>query len=206
MTVFFSALLRWVALPLLAAALFAGCCGSSACDCQGIRPDALLFTFDSARFTAAQVDTVLLVRSVYPRDTAIITATGTTYAKPDTTLIVRPRAAAFSTPLVIDNTAPFAASNGRKLGYTKPDSSYRYTIVVREPMLPLRRGQELASYYIGRVRLRGDYVADACCSCYRNDEKEFTLTSRYAGSPIRYATINAHAAADAEPVVTVLGR
>ncbi|GAB3839110.1 hypothetical protein GCM10028821_41830 [Hymenobacter jeollabukensis] len=191
---------------LLGAALFARCCGSVSCNCQNYRADALLFNFKPGSFTAAQVDTITLIRSVYPRDSVIRTGTGptatVTYAKGDTVTIVRERTTVFTTPIVLDNAEPFAAVNGRKLGYTNADSSYRYTIIVREPA---RRGTVLARYYLGRVRLRGQYEADGCCSCYRNEEKQFTLSS-FVGATRRDTLVDAHTAPGAEPRVTILRR
>ena len=205
MRISFAALLRSVVFPLLSAALFAGCCGSVACNCQNYRADALLFNFKPGSFTAAQIDTLIVIRSVYPRDSVTRTATTTTYAKPDTALVVRDQTTVFETPLVIDNTAPFAAVNGRKLGYTNPDSSYRYTILVREPARH-RRARVLARYYIGRVRLRGQYEADGCCTCYRNEEKQFTLSSQIPGSARRDTLVDAHSAASEAVKVVLLRR
>lgn len=205
MRISFPALLRFVVFPLLTAALFAGCCGSVACNCQSYRADALLFNFSPGSFTAAEIDTIILVRSVYPRDTVTNTATTRTYAKPDSVVVVRPQATAFSTPLVIDNTEPFASVNGRKVGYANPDSSYRYTIVVREPARH-RRALVLARYYIGRVELRGQYEADGCCSCYRNEVKQYTLSSQPLGGTRRDTLVDAHTAPGVEPKVVVLRR
>ncbi|MCC3158333.1 hypothetical protein LJ737_13875 [Hymenobacter sp. 15J16-1T3B] len=195
-------LLRSVVFPLLCAALFAGCCGSVSCNCQNYRADALLFNFKPGSFTAAQLDTVLLVRSVYPRDTSTTTATGITYAKGDTASIVRDRSLVFTTPIVLDNAEPFAAVNGRKLGDSTASKSYRYTILVREPA---RRGRVVARYYIGRVQLRGQYEADGCCSCYRNESKQFTLSS-FANGTRRDTLVDAHTPPGTEPRVTILRR
>ncbi|RAK65972.1 hypothetical protein [Hymenobacter edaphi] len=201
-----SVLLRSVLFSLLGAALFAGCCGSVACNCQNYRADALLFNFKPGSFTAAQIDTVLLVRSVYPRDSVIRTGTGSTatvtYAKGDTATIVRERTTVFTNPIVLDNAEPFATVNGRKLGDSTAAKSYRYTILVREPA---RRGPVLARYYIGRVQLRGQYEADGCCSCYRNEDKQFTLSS-FANGSRRDTLVDAHVAPGAEPRVTILRR
>lgn len=203
MMISFPALLRSVLFSLLAAALFAGCCGSVACNCQNYRADALLFNFDSTQFTPEQVDTVIVERSVYPRDSVTQTPTGPTYAKPDVAVVVRERTTVFRNPLVIDNNAPFAAVNGRKLGDSTGTKSYRYTILVREPAR--HPNAVLARYYIGRVQLRGQYEADGCCSCYRNDVKQFTLSS-FSGTTRRDELIDAYTSAREKPKVTILRR
>lgn len=205
MKVFFPVLLRAVLFPLLGAALFTGCCGSVACNCQNYRADALLFKFDPADFTAAQIDTIIVERSVYPRDSVTQTASGPTYAKPDVVVVVRDRTTVFDTPLVIDNDAPFATVNGRKLGAPVDTASYRYTILVREPAARASASAVVARYYIGRVQLAGKYEADGCCSCYRNDVKRFTLSSFSSGNR-RNEVIDAHTDAGEEPKVTILRR
>lgn len=195
-------LFRLVLVPLLGAALFAGCCGAKTCDCQNNRADALLFNFRPGSFTAAELDTVILERSVFPRDPAIRTVSGTTYRTPDVAAIVRDRASLFRTPIVLDNAKPFAVDNGRKLGAPDSTRSYRYTITVREPA---RNGPILARYYINQITLRGQYDADGCCSCYRNEEKRFRVVS-VIGSTSRDTLIDAHTAPGDSLRVTILRR
>ncbi|OON68801.1 hypothetical protein [Hymenobacter sp. CRA2] len=163
---------------LSCAALFAGCCGSVGCNCQDYRADALFFRFSADSLTkgfrANEVDTVLIVRSVYPRRAITSPGPPPVYAKPDTARIIRPRGTALSTPIVIDNNEPFAAVNGRKLGAVNADSSYRYTILLPSRG-PGRRPLSLPSYLVDQVGLDGKQEADGCCTCYRNTRKSFRV-------------------------------
>jgi hypothetical protein len=192
---------RTLLLALGSAALFDGCCGATTCECNNYRTDALLFQFspysasNPTGFRPSEVDTILLVRSVFPRE-------ATRTSKPDTVRIVRARDVIATTPIVIDNAEPFAAVSGRKVGYTNPDSSYRYTIIVPDSV---RRRPPLKRYYVRQVRLEGHYEGDGCCSCYRTTRKEFTLrdTAQPASST---RLIIATSAEGAAPVVTELKR
>ncbi|GAB2952971.1 hypothetical protein GCM10027048_17680 [Hymenobacter coalescens] len=201
-----SALIRSVLLALVGVVLFAGCCGSVACNCQNYRADALVFQFSADTsgganrrgFTAAEVDTVLIVRSVYPRDSAAT-------ARADTARIIRPAATTpVSTPVVIDNTEPFASLNGRKLGYPNPDSSYRYRILLPQRG-PGRVRLPQTSYYISRVALDGQLDGDGCCTCYRNTRKQFRL-SRFSASGRRDTLVDATTPSGSAPAVFVLRR
>jgi hypothetical protein len=161
-------LLLALLLPLLSAILLTSCCGAETCDCQDERADALAFSFSSdslggTGFRRAQVDTVLLVRYPHPDDSASTTSPVT---KPDTVRLFRPVATVFTSPVVINNTIPFAARANRKLG------KYRYAIIVPGS----RRGQPpLKRYYVGAIDLQGKLDSDGCCSCYQNTRKTFYL-------------------------------
>lgn len=167
-------LLLMLLLPLLAAAVLAGCCGANSCDCQDYRADALAFQFSAdslngTGFRRAEIDTILLVRYPHPDDSTTAAATSP-LRRPDTVRVFRSPATVFATPVVIDNTEPFATRGGRKLG------GYRYAIVVpgqRRRQVP--RPPLVKRYYIGRVELRGNLQSDGCCTCYQNTRKAFYL-------------------------------
>ncbi|RTQ46225.1 hypothetical protein EJV47_22095 [Hymenobacter gummosus] len=174
-----SAALRPVLFLLLCAALFAGCCGAKSCECANNQVDALLFQFSAdslgpnpTGFRAGQLDTILIVRSAYPRRDSVAVGNIPAGSKSDTARVVRPRSTVFRTPIVIDNTGPFAVVTGYKVGSQYPDSSFRYTIIVPDT---LRRRPAVKRYYIGRVEIQGQVEGDGCCSCYRNKHKRFTL-------------------------------
>ncbi|AYA37055.1 hypothetical protein D3Y59_08305 [Hymenobacter oligotrophus] len=180
-------------LPLLGAVLFAGCCGSVACDCQNYRTDALIFQFSadsvSGRgFRASELANIALVRynTIYPEDSANV-------QKTDTVRLTRTRATAFA-PVVIDNTEPFAQRFGRKLGSPNPRESHRYAILLTgaQRNSPVRK-----RYFIGGLTLRGKVEADGCCTCYENIEKSFYLNNTF---------VEATTGAGAPPAVTTLVR
>lgn len=181
-------------LPLLGAALFAGCCGSVACNCRNYRTDALIFQFsaDSASngrgFRAAELTNVVLVRynSIWPDDSLNV-------QKTDTVRLTRTRATAF-TPIVIDNTEPFTQRFGRKLGMPEPRDSHRYAILLTGAA---RNSPVRKRYFIGGITLKGKVEADDCCTCYQNTEKSFYLNNTF---------VEATTGAGAQPAVTVLTR
>ncbi|KUG09680.1 hypothetical protein ASU33_18510 [Solirubrum puertoriconensis] len=162
-------------LPLLSAALFAGCCGSVACDCQNYRTDALIFRFSAdstggTGFRAAELTNVVLVRynSIRPGDSLNL-------QKTDTVRLTRTRATAF-TPVVIDNTEPFTQRFGRKLGTSEPRNSHRYAILLTGAA---RNSPVRKRYFIGGITLTGKVEADGCCTCYENTQKSFYLNNTF---------------------------
>ncbi|KAA9332443.1 hypothetical protein F0P96_13300 [Hymenobacter busanensis] len=148
---------------LLSAGVLAGCCGAVSCDCQDERDDALFFRYSTdttgtgTGFRAAEVDTVVVVRYVHPDDA--------TTAGNDTVRLVRPRATAAATPVIIDNATPFAVRSGRKL------SAYRYALLLpgRQRLRPVQRDT------ISGIELQGKLDSDGCCTCYQNTTKSLLV-------------------------------
>ncbi|SDY06414.1 hypothetical protein SAMN04488069_105161 [Hymenobacter psychrophilus] len=140
------------------ATALAGCCGSTACECDDQFADAvgLQFSADTTGpnptgFRAREVATVYLVR--VPRDTA-------QRPRADTVQLLRP-VAQFSQPVVINNTTPFTQAGNRKL------DAYSYQLY----LATAPRVKPSFSFVVDSVRLSTDFRAEGCCTCFENSSK-----------------------------------
>ncbi len=151
---------------LLFLLLLVGCCANNRCDCNSARADALALQFaavpdvdaDPTHFGVSEVDTVIVLRY------AVLPGAATPLAH-DSVALVRSLARA-NDLIYLDNTAPFAAVGGRKL------DAFRYRVRV------LRNDRQRKYFDLDSIGLRGQYVGDGCCTCYRNTRK----TARLDGS------------------------
>ena len=152
--------LTWF-LFLATAALVAACCGSTACECNDEFADAVglrlstdtLATGPRKGFTSAETDTLFLVR--VPRDTA-------QRPRADTVVLARTRRQAVTQPIVINNATPFTRAGNRNLN----QYSYQLYLSRRRSGTPVT-----FRYRIDSIRLRTNYQADGCCTCYQNSNK-----------------------------------
>lgn len=155
--------LSWLLLFLFASAL-AACCGAVACDCQDSLDDALFFRFDTTAtsagyFPPTERDSVYVVRF------AILTSATTPPTPPDTALLIR-TGRDRSTPVIINNASPFAASGTNKL------DAYRYAIYLGQRRRPTVR------YLVDNIQLQDKLLGDGCCTCNRNVTKKLTVDNQ----------------------------
>ena len=150
--------LTWFSL-LLMGTLLAGCCGSTACECDDAFADALSLQFSTdttgtapTGFRASETATVYLVR--IPHDT-------TQRPRADTVQLIRP-AAQVARPIILNNTTPFAQAGNRKL------DAYAYQLY----LAPARRAAPTFSLTIDSVQLSTDFRAEGCCTCFENSRKQ----------------------------------
>jgi hypothetical protein len=140
-----------------AALLLSACCANKICDCPNEQSDVVKLVFDRTKFSATDLDTIVVQR--YPR---IITRA----TKPETVTLFRTAAQAYDT-LYLNNATPFAQAGSSKL------NQYRY--YVRYLPTPHRTRSQIV-LAIDTVALKGSLDADGCCTCYNNTLK--TVTSR----------------------------
>ena len=167
-------------LLLAVAGLLAGCCANDTCDCQDSLADALSLRFELAR-AAPPADTAFQpheVRTVtlYRYDTAAV-APGTSIAY-DSVIISRPASQA-GAAIILRSGAPFAVVGTRRL------NSFRYVVRVQDSV---RQALKLPprDFRLDSIQLRGDFVADGCCTCYRNQSKSV----RVNGQKVAAETVN----------------
>ena len=160
--------------------LLAGCCANNACNCDDLFADALYFKFDPKSFTAADIDTVYLLRynnanaQQRPDSVALI------YAQRRSTVVIRRllEVQLDTTTLVLSNNVPFnPAAAGGKL------NQYNYQLRVREGNSRLGR---VYTYVLNRIALTGRYQADGCCTCYENTLKTVNVSTLGAATGAVY--------------------
>lgn len=156
--------------PLLV--LLAGCCANNPCDCNDSLADSLFFAFDKS-FTRTELDTVYISR-VSRNNTS---ATPETLPLPrrsrvPTTLTAQIDFAMQDTTglVVISNNAPFSQSST-----AANIKSYNYTLRIQKDA-PKGTPVSYYTYVISGIDLVGRYLADGCCTCYRNSSKVATVT------------------------------
>lgn len=158
--------------------LLAGCCANNPCDCNDSLADSLFFAFDKSTFSPTELDTVYVSRTVRPslsnpnpssvpetlplpwksRVPTTLTAQ-INFNKQDTTGLV-----------VISNNAPFSQSS------TSTNlSGYNYTFRIQKDA-PKGTPVSYYTYVVSNITLVGSYLADGCCTCYRNSRKLATVT------------------------------
>ena len=157
---------------LAAASLLAGCCANNTCDCRDDLADAFSLRFEIAEagqpagtaFQPYEVRTFTLRRY----DTARVAAGMP--VRYDSVVISRPVAQA-GAPIILRAAAPLPAVGSRRI------SSYRYVVRVQDLV---RRAQRLPprEFRLDSIRLKGDFMADGCCTCYRNRSKAVRVNGR----------------------------
>ncbi|WP_151088914.1 hypothetical protein [Hymenobacter baengnokdamensis] len=176
--------LRCVAFaPLLA--LAASCCANNPLNCNDLQADSLYLILnsnpaDSHSFSAAELDTVYL-RRYSPTDSTTlsdpVTIVRAQQQQTNSSLLATLKSANLdpSTTLVISNNEPFPPSiTGGKL------NAYNYLLTVHDNA----QGAPTYQFKINSIQLKGDYVADACSTCYKNTYKRF----RVNGGPYQDVT------------------
>lgn len=156
--------------PLLV--LLAGCCANNPCDCNDSLADSLFFAFEPS-FTKTELDTVYISRRSIANPTQapdslplpIITRRPTTL----TAQIDSGNQRLYGL-VVISNNAPFSqtTTNGNLSRYT-----YRLSIPRDAPAGSPRT---FYTYRISDIKLTGSYLANGCCTCYRNSLKLVRVT------------------------------
>jgi hypothetical protein len=190
-------------LALLAATAISACCGSVSCECDDTLEDAVYFQFNladslgSTGFRPADIDTVLVVR--YPFVDTLVQSPNTPKTPNDTARIIRSRALV-STPIVLNNTAPFTAGGGRKL------DAYKYQVfVVRHFPVGTVPRRDTIFYALDQFRLQGRFIGDGCCTCYQNEGKQLRV-SRGKKPSTTGTVLDVTTAEGAEPKPVVLSR
>ena len=143
---------------VIAELLLSGCCANNVCDCQDANEDAVMlrFSLDNSRgrgFAAADLDTLILVRSPLPYLPANKVETVTLYRN----------AAQTRDSVLLNHAAPFSQSGTTKLN--------RYRYEVRYLTHPPRTGAVTTVLVIDSVQLRGSFEGNGCCTCYANTRK-----------------------------------
>ena len=160
--------------------LLAGCCANNVCDCPNeAQADAIRIVFDHGKFTAADLDTLVLVRYLRPdlkNQTAVL-------PKPETAIIVRTAAqiAAKDTTLIISNTTPFSQFGSARL------DTFSYVLRYYPGSKPRTRPSKVA-LVIDQVTLRGSLEGNGCCTCYNNSRK-LALARRDSTQPAGYINL-----------------
>ena len=143
--------------------LLAGCCANNVCNCPNeAQADAIRIVFDRSKFTAADLDTLVLTRYLHPdpKNRAAV------LPKPETAIIVRTAAqiAAKDTTLIIDNTKPFSQFGSARL------DTFSYVLRYYPSSKQKIRPSKLV-LVIDSVKLSGSLEGNGCCTCYTNSRK-----------------------------------
>lgn len=152
--------------------LLGSCCANNVCNCDDANADAVALKFatsgvtpGSRAFTAADLDTLVLVRVPLPFSAS---------SKAETVRLFRTAAQA-NDDLLLNNSTPFTQVGTARL------SRYRYE--VQYLAHPTRAGTPTTVLVIDSVQLRGAFAGDGCCTCYTNTRKTvFAKVPRRAGA------------------------
>ena len=156
-----SVITQWAARAGLGT-LLAGCCANNVCDCPNeTQADAIRIAFDRAKFSTADLDTLVLVRYLHydvKNPPAVL-------PKPETVTLVRTAAQLAANDTVVINTAaPFSPLGSARL------DTFSYALRYYPGTSPKTRASKRV-LFINRVKLSGSFEGNGCCTCYTNSRK-----------------------------------
>ncbi|MDO7852219.1 hypothetical protein [Hymenobacter convexus] len=147
--------LRFSAFALLGSALWGGCCANDVCQADDPLADAI--ELHLSRFSAADLDTVILLR--YPKDY-------TSSTRPENVTLARSGLQVSDSIIVLNNSTPFSRVGNANLG------AYRYVVQYLTHPNGINKGVPTEVLALEDLHVQGEYVkTSGCCTSYRNITK-----------------------------------